>query len=256
MPNGAMGHMRIASLVVLLIVAAVASANATPFTFADSAKIWPGWSGNHNSTDSVGTPDFLGGYGSITASGALSSISFLYTQQGYAHDPNIPLKAGAFFVDANADGVWDYVVDTLGVDDTATHGAGYYNLYAVSIPEAYSSSYILSQNSQNWSCCSIREDHPVGIATKGLTPIASVGFSGWYENANTNASNPLVSTFTFSGNNLVLGANFTVSWMPTCANDVVYETIKNPNPVPEPGSLILLGTGICALGLAMRRHKK
>jgi len=245
--------MSVLSLIVAILVFA-ATASADTFSFGDSSITWPGWSGNYNSTDSVGTPNFLGGSGEVTDTGLLMSLSFLYTQESYAHNSNIPLKAGALFIDTNADGIWDYVVNTLGMDDVNQQGNTGANLFSVSIPENASGSYILSQNSTNWTCCSIRINNPVGISTIGLNPIGVVGFSGWVEDFNTSTINPNVSTFTFGGNDIRLGENFTISWMPNCANDVLYETINNP--VPEPGSLILLGTGIFALGFAIRRKSK
>ena len=242
-------------LAVALTAALSSSASATSFTFGDSAVTWAGWTGNYSSTDSVGTPDLLGGYGEISDSGTLVSLSFRYTQSSYAHDSGIPLKAGALFLDGNADGTWDYVVDTLGAEDVNQKGYAGYKLYSVSIPENSAGSYILSQDSANWQCCSIRQNQPVGITTSGLTSMGTVGFSGWIEDLNLDASNPNISTFDFGSSNINLGTSFTISWMPNCANDVIYETIRY-NPVPEPGSLVFLGTGIAAIGFVVRRKIK
>jgi hypothetical protein len=242
--------MRVFSIVCLVLFSAVlitANASAASFTFGDSAKTWPDWTGTIGS-DVYGTPNFTGGSGEINSSGFLSSISFNYTQESYASNPNIPLTAGSLFIDGNADGTWDYVVNTLGVD--SADGAVIKNIYSVTLAEnAAASNYILSQNSAIWGSLGVRSNHPVGVDPSLLAKkIGDANFSGWFE-----TSGPHTSTFSFNSNLISLGNSFTVSWMPNCANDVVYATITNP--VPEPGTFILLGSGLFAAAAMGRKLK-
>ena len=60
------------------------------------------------------------------------------------------------------------------------------------------------------------------------------------------------SIINFTGLDIAVGSQFSIGWTITCANDVVYETISNP--VPEPATMFLLGTGL--IGLAAIGRKK
>jgi hypothetical protein len=233
---------RIACLLTFSAVVLAANVSAQiPFTFGDSSITWPGW---NSGADVIGTPNFLGGTGTVTSSGFLHSLSFNYTQESYAN--SVTMAAGDLFIDKDANGTWDYVVKTLGIDTTGNLTP---SLYSINIAESNHSfnGYVLATSG--------RVGHPVGVDLSKITDetyISKVNFTGWNETYNLSTTNPNVSTFTFP-DNIALGNYFIISWMPDCANDVIYEKVKNP--VPEPGTLILLGSGLVA-AVAMRRKIK
>jgi len=250
-------------LMTCYLVLVVGNAGATHIvTFDDNTTYWPGWnngSGDDNK-DSIGIPNFTGGFADVNANGALTNLTF--NQSITSSSFWSVISPGDLFIDTNSDQSWDYIVD-LTSWDTAGKGnedpaTGNYNIHFINLALDDSSTngnYILSgsDNSGGWSGCYIRDDHPVAYGgTLPETAYGQVGFSGW-----DNVTPATTYSFDFTGLNeggLGLGQDFTIGWAPNCANDVVYETI--PNPAPEPATMLLLGTGLIGLGWIGRKKTK
>ena len=100
-----------------------------------------------------------------------------------------------------------------------------------------------------------RNDHPYGVDTSALASEALIGsysFSGFnssYDDVTFTAFKDL------SGSDLTLGLDgqFILAFGATCANDVIYETVNNPVPVPP--SVWLFGSGLIGLVGLKRRTK-
>ncbi|GMR05389.1 MAG: hypothetical protein BMS9Abin24_202 [Thermodesulfobacteriota bacterium] len=208
------------------------------------------WAGNYSNDDGVGTHGYVGpGYGGQAFDVELLGLEFtpggeLYfgLQTGFDFRDTVwyggaPYHAGDFALDVNGDGFYDYAIDFSFTGDTPT-----FSLWDVSVWDdvAYTAYYV-SQPFQK------------GTAT----PVAAT-FTGAYGSMDTSTyggvSYTLEGSVNLSALALYSSGPITLHWTMSCGNDYLNHTSK-PTSVPEPGTLLLLGSGLVGLAWKVRRKK-
>lgn len=227
------------SVLVLLLTGflIVGSASAVIYEFNDSITEFDGYHTPLYGVDVVGNPDLLKVQAGVD-NNCLKGIGVYYDPDQGAGLTNTG-DYNSFFIDAHSTGFdWDYYVkleNTSGKYDQATFKATLYNL-----PDNWS--YTLANVSGD------RIGHPNGIDTTGLTGTDLAVFGVAY---GANVSNEFFNIVGvgFDSCGINLGDQWSLAVTQYCANDNFQQ------PVPEPATLLLLGSGMIALA-AFRRKKK
>lgn len=253
--------------------------------------IWPGWAAKYPSTDVWGAPDITEWGVAIQGIGAnrtITEIAFKYNL-GSLDASNIlweVMEPGDLFIDlrpANntqlATYQWDYVVvpdrpaddgTIAGNRSTATsYGATVYsvsNLESDGTTPGISGSYYVTGAAGDPDPygpygSTIRDGHPWAVDPSALGQATNPNAQFDWQREDLNQGGGTYAYMVFSGLNIAapddgsgdydsIGIGFTIN----CANDVVYDGRTVPQEdIPEPTTLLLLGSGLLGLVGVRRR---
>jgi hypothetical protein len=242
---------RIAFILSILASLAVGQvAHATTTTYADTNRNWDTWTATANdASDPLGTPSIVS-TSVTTNSDVLQSIVFNGTIDSHGNT----VFSGDLFINlvtSSGDTSWDYVVRALG---TTLDGTAILGLYKINVGLHDTSAYAYSSygpfnptNTNTSANTQLRSGLPVGLLA---TPSQSslLGLVNYKATATG-----ITFDFTSLANALLVDYNFIIGYAVTCANDVVYQEV----PVPEPGTMALLGAGmLCLVVYGKRRMGK
>jgi len=224
-------------LIASTAIGQVAHATPSTTTYADTSLNWATWTAtSNNSADPYGTPDIVST--SVTMdTGKLLNVTFNLASN------NVNVASGDLFIDTGANQTWDYVVRSLG---TTLNGSAVLGLYAINVGIHDTNAYTMSSDG-GLPVTYYRAGLPVGLlATPGSSSLlGTIAYT----------AGPTAISFDFSSVAplLFFNSDFIIGYEETCGNDIIYQDV----PVPEPGTMVLLGAGmLCLVVYSKRRMSK
>jgi len=224
---------------------------ASTVNFGDSVKYWETWGNDDfDGIDANGTPQLHdwdlnpNSYAEVE-NGILKEVAIAYTLTD-----DYQSNAGDLFINIQhqaGDNYWDHVLTTEKKIYSFADGT----FSALDIPNSSSNAFYLFSDDVNPG--GHRPDHPVALDADGLTESGSfTTFMDFKEYQKKHGDN--LGFVLFSGFDIDLGGqDFIIGFGADCANDVIYETVNNP--VPLPPAVLLFGSGLIGL-IGLHRKKK
>ncbi|RIL06135.1 MAG: hypothetical protein DCC71_07940 [Proteobacteria bacterium] len=240
---------RFATAAALLFAAS--AAHAATVSFTDSVRYWSGWANGtaDDGRDTIGTPNFTGGTATFDdATGRLVQVALPYTGQfSPVASGNARVLPGDLFLDAGADGDWDYVMKLVAGAQTPV--ASYASLSILDVGGVAAPTYWMSgsDNTGYWRGYGVRDRHPYAWSGGG----AQIGTGSLGSFDQLASGGTIVLNL---GDGLWIGDQVRIGFAPSCANDVVLATVAAP--VPEPTAVLLFGVGLAAVAKGSRRARR
>lgn len=230
----------------LFVTVTVGQSNAQSMTFTDNTLFFPGYEsitpwGAIYTADEYGTPKVA----SLTvdwdnSTGNLNQIIInLHTSTQRQYFDSLFINTDFGDGDTQLEG-WDYLVHSggqthAGDNSGTTPGDGLWSV---------SDNYLYTYNTAGG-----RKGHATGIDAGSLGDTALSNMTGIH--------NLWTISYDFTSLNIHIGNTFSIAYSPWCANDVILVS-SSPEPVPEPRTLLLFGTGLACLigGTIIRKRKR
>lgn len=206
------------------------------------------WAGHYSSEDFVGSGGYVGpGYG-----GQAFDVEYLGLQFTPGGDLYFGLQTGFDFRGTVMYGGSDYFAGDFALN---VDGDAFYE-YAIDFSFSGNTPTFTLYEAATWQLPSYTAHNvasPYQLATAN-GPAKPATFTGAYGSANGGLSHVLEGSINMSALTLYTGGPITLHWTMSCGNDYLNHT-STPTSVPEPGTLILLGSGLVGLAWTMRRKK-